>query len=71
MDLIFLIEWEGAFGILQWRERRVSVIRIGEDAETGDNVYSALLEGSHEDPVTLIGEDALSQWLGDCVRPRH
>jgi hypothetical protein len=71
VDLIALIEWEGAFGILHWRERRVSVIRIGEDADTGVNVYSVLLDGSFEDPVTLLGDDALSQWLADCVQRRH
>ena len=71
MDLVSFIQWDGAFGILRWQDRRVSIIRIRSDEDTNVDVFSAMLEGSSGDPVTLIGEDALSRWLRDCFARRH
>ncbi len=72
-DLEFLhrVIWKGVFGILTWGDQRVSLIRVRSDPASPIVVYSVLLEGSTEDPVTLVGDEALEAWLRKCLDTQH
>lgn len=71
LEYLDRVTWKGMFGILTWGDRRVSLIRVRSDPASTFTVYSVLLEGSTEDPVTLVGDEALEAWLRDCLHTRH
>jgi hypothetical protein len=66
-DLWDMIDWAEPFGLLVHGGRRFSIILL--DPKLG--IYSAFEEGSSEDPVTLDGRGALSDWLMSRTSERH
>jgi hypothetical protein len=62
-----MIDWADSFGLLVHSGRRFSIILL--DANLG--IYSAFEEGSTDDPVTLDGRGAVSDWLMSRTAERH